>query len=441
MTTKKFTTPVIGMAIMVVIITTLIVAPPVNVDAAKAPMVPDPSKEFSVIGAGASFPFPLIDLWRIEYKNEFNNVNLNYQSIGSGGGIKQHIEKTINFAASDKPLGSETKQAPGTLHIPEAVGGIVIAYNLPGIPESGLKLTGSLIADIFLHKITKWNDPKIAEINPNMDLPDEEIVTVHRSDGSGTTFVFTDYLSVVSPEFEQEVGKGKSVPWPGGLGGRGNEGVTTNVKGTEYSIGYIELAYAFQNNMPFAYVQNADGTDFIEPTLDTLSEASAKASANLPPAHCDWSDVTIVNSPGHNSYPIASFTYLLVYEQLEKATSSKDLADATIHMMHWMITRGQDYSASLLYVPIPENVIEIGKQGLARVTYEGQTIFDYDNAQDLSCDGSDDITTNEPTSTTTTKVIPDWIKQSAELWVDGMISDQEYITVLEYLISKGIIKV
>ena len=218
-----------------------------------------------------------------------------------------------------------------------------------------------------------------------MDLPGEPIVTVHRSDGSGTTFVFTDYLSAVSAEFERSVGKGKSVPWPGGLGGKGNEGVTANVLNTEYSIGYIELAYAFQNEATYASVQNADGTAFVEPTLETLSAASAGAAAELPPSHCDWSQVSIVNAPGPDSYPITSFTYLLLYEQLDKAVSSADLAGATVHLVHWMITDGQRFSPGLLYVPMPEDVSEIGRQGLARVTYQGGQVFDYDGARDVAC--------------------------------------------------------
>ena len=424
----------------------LAVLPPGAADAAlQEPAVPDPEKRFSIIGAGASFPFPLIDLWRVEYKKLFDNVDLNYQSIGSGGGIKQHIEKTVNFAASDKPLGSEAEQAPGTLHIPEAIGGVVLAYNLPGFQQSGLNLTGPITADIFLDRITKWNDPRIAEINPGAALPDEEIVAVYRSDGSGTTFIFTDYLSMTSPDFESEIGKGKSVPWPAGLGGKGNEGVTIHVRDTEYSIGYIELAYAFQNEMDFAHVRNADGTAFVEPTLDTLSAASEGAAAALPAAHCDWKHVSIVNAPGPDSYPIASFTYLLVYEQLEKAVNDRDLAEAAVHMIHWMITDGQRHSPTLLYVPVPESVTEIGVQGLARITYDGQRIFDYAGAADGSCDpapaDAPPADPGAPADAPDTPAIPSWIKNNARMWADGVLTDRDYINAIQYLISEGIIRI
>ncbi|KAF6242154.1 phosphate ABC transporter substrate-binding protein PstS, partial [Nitrosopumilus sp. b1] len=288
---------------------------------------------------------------RVEYNKEFSNINLNYQSIGSGGGIKQHIEKTVNFAASDAPMReSEKKLAEGTLHIPESIGGVVIAYNIPEIPEKGLKLTGEIISDIYLGKITKWNDPKIIEHNSDLNLPDEEIIPARRSDGSGTTFVFTDYLTKVSSEFDEIIGKGKSVPWPTGVGAAGNEGVAGIVRSTPYSIGYVELAYAFQTGMSYAFIQNGDGTSFIEPTLDSISAASSGVADNLPSPESDWSSVTLVNAPGADSYPIASFTYLLVYDELSKATTSKEQAQTVIHMIHWMITDGQNFSPTLLYV-------------------------------------------------------------------------------------------
>ena len=399
--------------------------PPLTANAESSPDIPNPNLEFNLDGAGATFPFPLIDLWRVEYNKAYPNVNLNYQSIGSGGGVKQHIEKTVNFAASDAPLKeSERNLAPGTLHIPEAIGGVVVVYNIPEIPNKGLKLTGDEIADIFLGKITKWNDPRIKAHNPDVTLPDKEIVVAHRSDGSGTTFVFTDYLTAISSEWDEKVGKGKSVPWPLGLAAAGNEGVAGIVKSTEYSIGYIELAYAFQTGMSYAYIQNGDGTSFIEPTLDSISAASSGIASSLPSANETWASVSLVNAPGSKSYPIASFTYLLVYDDLKQVTKNKDQAKAVIHMIYWMITDGQKHSSSLLYVPLADKVTEIGKQGLSTVKYDGQTLWEYSSMVE-----------------TEKYDIPNWIRDNAKWWAEGLITDQDYINGLQYLISQGILKV
>ena len=311
---------------------------PLYADAATTPDVPDPNQEFTLTGAGATFPFPLIDLWRVEYNNAYNNVNLNYQSIGSGGGIKQHIEKTVNFAASDKPMSeAERELAPGTLHIPESIGGVVVVYNIPEVPNKGLRLTSDTVARIFLGEITKWNDPAITTENPGLNLPDKEIVTAHRSDGSGTTFIFTDYLTAISPTWDEQIGKGKSVPWPLGLAAAGNEGVAAIVKSTEYAIGYVELAYAFQTSMSYASIQNAEKSAFIEPSLDSISAASSGVADTLPAAKDSWVGVSLVNAPGSDSYPIASFTYLLVYDDLKSVTDNKEQAKAVIHLIYWMI--------------------------------------------------------------------------------------------------------
>jgi phosphate ABC transporter phosphate-binding protein len=331
--------------------------------------------QYTITGAGATFPFPLIDLWRVKYNEEHPNITLNYQSIGSGGGVKQHIEKTVNFAASDAPLtASELELAPDSMHIPEAIGGITVSYTLPEVPQSGLKLTGQQVADIFQGKITKWNDPQIQQNNADLPLPDKDILVVHRSDGSGTTYAFTEYLSIVSQDWSDQIGFGKSVAWPAGVGAAGNEGVATTVRTTPYSIGYVELAYAFQNEMSYAFVQNADGTAFVEPTLDTLSAAAAGASPKLPAAHQSWEGVTINNSPGPNSYPITSFTYILLHQNLDAATNSKEHAMETVNLIKWMITDGQKYSPELLYVPIPAEVTQLGLKGLERVTYNGQSL-------------------------------------------------------------------
>ena len=397
---------------------------PLYADAATTPDIPDPNQEFTLTGAGATFPFPLIDLWRVEYNNVQNNVNLNYQSIGSGGGIKQHIEKTVNFAASDKPMSeAERELAPGTLHIPESIGGVVLVYNLPEVPNKGLKLTANTIAGIFLGEITKWNDPAITAENPGLNLPDKEIVTAHRSDGSGTTFIFTDYLTTISPTWDEQIGKGKSVPWPLGLGAAGNEGVAAIVKSTEYSIGYVELAYAFQTGMSYASVQNAEKSAFVEPSLDSISAASSGVANTLPVAEDSWVGVSLVNAPGSDSYPIASFTYLLVYDDLKSVTNNKEQAKAVIHLIYWMITDGQEFSSSLLYVPLADKVTELGKQGLSKVTYDGESLWNYE------ADASTDLG------------IPQWIRDNAKWWSEGLITDQDYINGLQYLIQQGILKV
>ena len=340
------------------------------------PAVPNPNADLQLDGAGASFSFPLIDLWRVEYGKEYPNVQLNYQSIGSGGGVKNHIAKTIVFAGSDAPLKpAEREAAPNTLHIPEAIGGVTVAYNIPEVPESGLKLTGTVIADIFLGKITKFNDPAIQDLNPEISLPDKDIVVAHRSDGSGTTFVFTSYLNQVSAEWDEKVGAGKSVEWPAGIGGKGNEGVANVVKTTPYSIGYIELAYAFQNNIPYAAVENADGTNFVLPSMQSIAAASAGAAPTLPQAHESWYGISIINAPGDDSYPISTFTYLLVYENLNNVTNDPDTAQALVHMIYWMITDGQKFNESLHYVPIAPEVQKIGIDGLKRVQFNGQSAW------------------------------------------------------------------
>jgi len=402
---------------LLVIATLVAIMPPINADAAQAPAAPTKNLEFNINAAGATFPFPLIDLWRVEYNNQYSNVNLNYQSIGSGGGVKQHLEKTVNFAASDAPLKeSERARASGTLHIPEAIGGVVVAYNIPEVPYKGLKLTGPIIADIYLGKITKWNDPRIAEINSGLSLPDKTIVVAHRSDGSGTTFVFTDYLTKVSSAFDEQVGSGKSVPWgdvsgdPTLIAAAGNEGVAGIIRSTDYAVGYIELAYAFQTGMSYAFIQNADGTAFIEPTLDSISAASSGVANSLPAPDESWAGVSLVNAPGPKSYPIASFTYLLVYDDLKPVTKNIEQAKTVIHLIHWMITEGQDYSPTLLYVPLADKVVDLGKQGLSQVTYDGEILWDYTGA----------VQTSE-------YKIPDWIKNNAKWWAEGMITDEDYI--------------
>src|SRR5918995_6232270 len=296
----------------------------------------------TINGAGATFPFPLIDTWRVEYQNIKPDVNINYQSIGSGGGIKQFIEKTVDFGATDAPLNEEEVQkAKGAVHIPETIGSVVPAYNLPQIGDAELKLTGPIIAEIFMGKITKWDDPKIKEINPELQLPSEDIISVHRSDGSGTTFVFTDYLSKVSSEWFDSIGVGKSVQWPSGIGSPGNEGVAASIQGSPYSIGYIELAYAITTQMNYASIQNKEG-NFITPSFNSTMAAVEAAAGTLPSGSQPWNNVTLTDPSGPNSYPISSFSYLLLYQDMStNPTMNEQKAAALVEFIEWAITEGQ----------------------------------------------------------------------------------------------------
>ncbi len=327
-------------------------------------------------GAGATFPFPLIDTWRVEYQTVEPGVSINYQSIGSGGGVQQFSEKTVDFGATDAPLTpEEEQQAPGAVHIPETIGSVVAAYNIPEVPESGLNLTGQILADIFLGEITKWNDPRIVELNPGVSLPDADIVTVHRSDGSGTTFIWTDYLSAVSPEWKNQIGTGKSVQWPKGIGAPGNEGVANAISGTENTIGYVELAYALTTGTPFAYIQNQEG-NFIEPTLESTAAAVAASAETLPAGDESWYNVTLVNAPGAESYPIASFSYLLLYKELtDNPSITQEKATALVDFINWAITDGQQFAPELGYVPLPERVIQLNQDTLSQITYNGNPVM------------------------------------------------------------------
>jgi len=336
------------------------------------------SQSYTITGAGSTFVFPLMDNWRVEYNKIHQNIQLNYQSIGSGAGIKLLETKSVDFAASDAPLQpSEQAQAPGVLTLPESMGGITISYNLPGI-DKGLKLTGPVIAQIFMGNITSWDDPAITSLNPGVNLPSQKIVVAHRADGSGTTFAFTDYLSKISPDWKNKVGQGKTVPWPVGTGGQGNAGVASIVKSTQYAVGYIELAYAVQNNMAYAFVQNADGTSFVEPTLDTVAADASAASTNLPSADGDWSKVSIVNQPGNNSYPISTLTYVMIYKDLSQVNGeTKDKSTEVINFVNWIIHDGQQYASGLLYVPLPDSIKKIDEQGLAQVTFTGSAVPEF----------------------------------------------------------------
>ena len=381
------------------------------------------SKDFQINGVGASFPYPLIDLWRIEYEKINNNVHLNYQSIGSGGGIKQHIEKTVDFAATDIPLKNHEKEiAIDTLHIPETLGGVVIIYNIPEFSNKGLKLTAKNIADIYLSKITRWNDKFIVSNNQEIKTLDKHIIPVRRSDSSGTTHILTNYLSLASTEFEKNIGNGKSVPWSAGVAAIGNEGVATIVRSTPYTIGYVELAYVFQTGMSFAYIQNADKTNFVEPTLESIAYAAKEMIDELPESDEDWSKVKIINAPGIMSYPLSSFTYLLIHNELSDVVKSLEHAKTLVQLIDWMITEGQSYSESLFYVKLPEKVSMIGKKGLSKIKYNNEFVFKH-NSNNVKNDN-----------------IPEWIKNNAKWWSEGLISDKDYFNGLNYLISKNIIK-
>ena len=303
------------------------------------------SAQLLINGAGATFPYPIYSKWFDEYAKVDPSVRFNYQSIGSGGGQKQILAQTVDFGASDGPMSDENlSKAPGKiLHIPTVAGAVVMTYNLPGNPA--LKLDGETIADIFLGKIKKWNDPKIAASNPGPNLPDKEIIVVHRSDGSGTTFIFTDYLSKVSAEWKQKAGNNTSVNWPAGIGGKGNEGVSGQVKQTPGAIGYVELIYAIQNKMPYADVKNAAG-QFVKASIDSVTAALATASI---PEDFRFS---MTNAPGANAYPIAGATWLLVYQQQKDPAKGKKL----IEFLKWALTKGEGMAKDLNYAPLPDEV-------------------------------------------------------------------------------------
>ena len=312
----------------------------------------------TINGAGATFPNPIYSKWFSDYNKAHPNIQVNYQSIGSGGGIKQMSAQTVFFGASDMPMTDEQlKSAPGPiLHFPTVLGAVVPAYNVAGVGE--LKFTGTLLANIYLGKVTKWNDPAIAKVNPGVKLPNLDITVVHRSDGSGTTFIWCDFLSKVSPEYKQKVGASTSVNWPVGVGGKGNEGVSGLVKQSPGAIGYVELIYALQNNIPFGDVQNADG-QFVRASLDSVTAAAAGAAANMPG---DFR-VSITNAPGKTAYPISSFTYMLFYQN----PSDKERAKIMVDFMKWALTDGQQAAAPLSYAPLPKPVVDLEMQALGKI--------------------------------------------------------------------------
>jgi phosphate transport system substrate-binding protein len=310
-------------------------------------------------GAGATFPYPIYSKWFSDYGKTHPNVRINYQSIGSGGGIKQLSSQTVFFGATDGPMTDEQlKAAPGPiLHFPTVLGGVVPIYNVPNVTVE-LKFPASTLADIYLGKVTRWNDARIAAANPGVALPATEIVVVHRSEGSGTSYIFCDFLSRVSPEFKQKVGVGASVQWPAGVGAKGNEGVSGLVRQTPGALGYVELIYALQNKIRYGSVQNAAG-EYVRASVDSVTAAAAGAAASMPP---DFR-ISITNAAGKNAYPISSFTWLLLYQN----PSDKERARIMVDVLKWALTEGQKEAPGLGYAPLPKSVVDQEMQALQKI--------------------------------------------------------------------------
>jgi len=320
-------------------------------------------------GAGATFPNIIYQDWILTYNKAHPDAQLNYQSIGSGGGIRQFSDGTVDFGATDAPMKDSAIAAiqGNVLHIPTVLGGDVPTYNLPEIKET-LRFTPDILADIFLGKITKWSDARLAAVNPGVKLPAEDIVVVHRSDGSGTTFIWTDYLSKVSTEWDQKVGRGTSVNWPVGLGGKGNEGVTATVKQTPGALGYVELGYAMANKLPAGMVRNKAGK-FITPSLESITAAAAGAMKEMGPS-TDFR-VSITNPEGDAAYPVSSFTWFLLHQQYEDATKAATL----VKFVWWAETDGQSRAAPLGYAPLPKPLRPWIEARLKTITAGGKAVW------------------------------------------------------------------
>src|SRR5438067_1181006 len=322
-------------------------------------LVAGASPAVQINGAGATFPYPIYSKWFAEYNKLHSDVAINYQSIGSGGGIRQIQAQTVFFGATDGPMTPDQLQASPSkiLHFPTVLGAVVPVYNIPNV-RAELKFSGSLLADIFLGKVTKWNDPAIAKLNPGVSLPGSDITVVHRSDGSGTTYIWVDYLSKTSPEFLKKVGVNTSVNWPTGVGGRGNEGVSALVTQTPGALGYVELIYALQNKISYGTVQNMAG-EFVKASVESVTAAASAAARQMP---ADFR-VSITNAPGNGVYPVSSFTWLLLYENPKDKAMSK----AMIDFMKWALTDGQKYCGDLGYAPLPADVVKLELAALGRV--------------------------------------------------------------------------
>ena len=313
----------------------------------------------NINGAGATFPYPIYSKWFSEYTQQHPNVKINYQAIGSGGGIRQVSEGTVDFGATDGPMNDEQIKGAKvkTMHIPTVLGAVVPIYNIPGVNKD-LNFSGDVIADIYLGKITTWNDPRIVKENPGVNLPGNAILPVYRSDGSGTTYIFTDYLSKVSPDWASRVGKNTSVKWPTGIGQKGSEGISGMVRQSPNSFGYVELIYAAQNKMSYGSVKNAAGK-FVRASTDGVTAAAAASAKSMP---ADFR-VSITNAPGETSYPISSFTWLLIPTHSADPAKGKALAD----FLGWMLDHGQSETATLTYAPLPKPVQDMVRKAIAQV--------------------------------------------------------------------------
>jgi phosphate transport system substrate-binding protein len=334
---------------------------------AGALLATSPAAAQSLTGAGATFPNPIYTKWFDAY-NKKTSVQINYQSIGSGGGIRQFTEGTVDFGATDGPMNESQIQAVNSnvVHIPTVLGAVVVTYNLPSLGNTKLKLDGDALVEIFMGRLTKWNDKKLAALNPGVKLPDQDIIVVHRSDGSGTSYVFTDFLNKFSREWKDKVGYATSVNWPVGLGGKGNEGVTQQVKQVEGALGYVELIYAISNNLPYAQIKNSSGT-FVEPSLESVTAAAASAKLSK---DTDFR-VSITNPPGKDAYPIASFTWLLVKKDNKDAAKAKLVKD----FLTWMITPdAQKMATELHYAPLPAEVVSLIQARLPTLKAAGKVI-------------------------------------------------------------------
>jgi phosphate ABC transporter phosphate-binding protein len=335
----------------------------------------------SILGAGATFPAPLIQKWTVEYKTLYPWVTINYSPIGSGGGIQQITQKTVDFGASDAPLSdAQLANATGLVLMPETLGGVAITYNLQAYGISNrtvINFTGDVLAQIYMGKITQWNDPAIVALNPNLQLPKAAITAVHRSDGSGTTYAFTNYLSVVNTDWKTTVGYSTSVTWPvdktgTGVGAKGNAGVAGTVANTPGSIGYVDVIYAAGQSLGIGAVKNAAG-NFVSPNLQTIAYAAANATGTPDPKDLR---MHIVNASGAQSYPIATYTYILLYKEMSSQPSmTKSKAVALANFLWWAIHDGQQYAPALIYVPLPQNIVSADEQLLKSVTYQGQILI------------------------------------------------------------------